>query len=126
MSAGLGFGGGCLGKDIRAFIARANELGVADSVHFLEQVDEINVGRRARAVGIARDLVSGDFAGCNVVANAVRAARHDLTVQPAVPKGGTSVRTSIVGCINSAVDVEERYFSALDSDGPALPRGHLG
>lgn len=66
LSAGLGFGGGCLGKDIRAFMARAGELGVADSVRFLRQVDEINAGRRRRAADIARDLVGGTFAGRNV------------------------------------------------------------
>ncbi len=66
LSAGLGFGGGCLGKDIRAFIARANELGVADSVHFLQQVDEINTGRRRRAVDIARELAGGSLADRNV------------------------------------------------------------
>lgn len=66
LSAGLGFGGGCLGKDIRAFMARASELGLADSVHFLQQVDEINAGRRRRAADIARELVGGTFAGRNV------------------------------------------------------------
>lgn len=66
LSAGLGFGGGCLGKDIRAFIARADELGLADSVAFLRQVDEINTGRRRRAVDIARELAGGTFAGRNV------------------------------------------------------------
>ena len=66
LSAGLGFGGGCLGKDIRAFIARASELGLEDSVHFLQQVDEINSGRRRRAADIARSLAGGTFAGRNV------------------------------------------------------------
>jgi UDPglucose 6-dehydrogenase len=66
LSAGLGFGGGCLGKDIRAFIAKATELGMADSVQFLQQVDEINSGRRRRALEIARELADGDFTGRNV------------------------------------------------------------
>jgi UDPglucose 6-dehydrogenase len=66
LSAGLGFGGGCLGKDIRAFMARASELGLEDSVHFLQQVDEINGGRRRRAADIARNLVGGTFIGRNV------------------------------------------------------------
>ncbi len=66
LSAGLGFGGGCLGKDIRAFMARASELGLAESVHFLEQVDEINRGRRRRAAEIARELAGGTFIGRNV------------------------------------------------------------
>jgi UDPglucose 6-dehydrogenase len=66
LSAGLGFGGGCLGKDIRAFMARAAELGVADSVEFLHQVDAINSGRRKHAVELARDLAGGTFADRNV------------------------------------------------------------
>ena len=66
LSAGLGFGGGCLGKDIRAFTARAAELGVADSVEFLHQVDAINRGRRTHAVDLARELAGGTFTDKNV------------------------------------------------------------
>lgn len=62
LSAGLGFGGGCLPKDIRAFVARAGELGAASSVRFLSEVDEINNARRQRAVDLARELVGGSFA----------------------------------------------------------------
>lgn len=54
LNAGLGFGGGCLPKDVRAFIARADELGAGDSVRFLREVDAINQGRRARVVDLAR------------------------------------------------------------------------
>ena len=66
LSAGLGFGGGCLSKDIRAFMARADELGVGDSLQFLREVDQINTGRRALAVGAARELAGGSFTGRNV------------------------------------------------------------
>ena len=66
LSAGLGFGGGCLPKDLRAFVARARELGVADSVRFLHEVDEINNGRRRHAVDLARDLIGGSFSDRNV------------------------------------------------------------
>ncbi len=66
LSAGLGFGGGCLPKDIRAFVARAAELGVAGSVQFLHQVDEINNSRRKRAIDLARGMVGGSFAGQQV------------------------------------------------------------
>ena len=66
LSAGLGFGGGCLPKDIRAFMARARELGVADSVRFLHEIDEINNARRRHAVDLARDLIGGSFTDCNV------------------------------------------------------------
>jgi UDPglucose 6-dehydrogenase len=66
LSAGLGFGGGCLSKDIRAFLARADELGVGDSLQFLREVDKINVAQRGLAVQVARELVGGSFTGRNV------------------------------------------------------------
>ncbi|MDM4764315.1 UDP-glucose/GDP-mannose dehydrogenase family protein [Galbitalea sp. SE-J8] len=55
LNAGVGFGGGCLPKDIRAFRARAEELGVGDSVSFLRDVDEINLRRRKRVLDIAHE-----------------------------------------------------------------------
>ena len=60
LRAGLGFGGGCLPKDIRAFMARAGELGVGESVAFLREVDEVNLRRRTRTVELARELAGGD------------------------------------------------------------------
>jgi UDPglucose 6-dehydrogenase len=61
LHAGLGFGGGCLPKDIRAFMARAEELGVDQALSFLQEVDAINQRRRARMVDLARESVAGDF-----------------------------------------------------------------
>ncbi len=52
LKAGVGFGGGCLPKDIRAFAARADELGVGESLAFLKEVDAINLRRRQRAIDI--------------------------------------------------------------------------
>ncbi|HST50114.1 UDP-glucose dehydrogenase family protein [Jatrophihabitans sp.] len=66
LNAGLGFGGGCLPKDIRAFIARAGELGVDQAVSFLRDVDEINLRRRARTVELGLDLLDGSYRGTRV------------------------------------------------------------
>ncbi|TFB95880.1 UDP-glucose/GDP-mannose dehydrogenase family protein [Cryobacterium sp. HLT2-28] len=52
LNAGVGFGGGCLPKDIRAFTARAEELGRGDSVAFLKEVDTINMRQRQRVVAM--------------------------------------------------------------------------
>jgi len=68
LKPGLGFGGGCLPKDIRAFQARAEELGVGQAVGFLHEVDEINVRRRHHTVDLARELVGGDLEGARVAA----------------------------------------------------------
>lgn len=59
LNAGVGFGGGCLPKDIRAFTARAEELGRGESVAFLKQVDAINLRRRQRVVDLAVDALGG-------------------------------------------------------------------
>jgi UDPglucose 6-dehydrogenase len=66
LHAGLGFGGGCLPKDIRAFMARAEELGVDQALSFLREVDAINLRRRARMVDLAREALGGSFDGTRV------------------------------------------------------------
>lgn len=66
LNAGLGFGGGCLPKDIRAFMARAGELGADQAVAFLKEIDSINMRRRVRMVDIARDALGGSFIGKKV------------------------------------------------------------
>jgi UDPglucose 6-dehydrogenase len=60
LNAGVGFGGGCLPKDIRAFTARAEELGRGDSVAFLKEVDSINMRQRDRVVDLVVDALDGD------------------------------------------------------------------
>jgi UDPglucose 6-dehydrogenase len=66
LNAGVGFGGGCLPKDIRAFSARAEELGRGDSVAFLKEVDAINLRRRRRVVDLALDALGGSVVGRRV------------------------------------------------------------
>jgi UDPglucose 6-dehydrogenase len=66
LNAGLGFGGGCLPKDIRAFMARAGELGVDQALTFLKEVDAINMRRRGHVVDRARAMCGGSFLGKRV------------------------------------------------------------
>lgn len=66
LKPGLGFGGGCLPKDIRAFKHRAEQLGVGQAVSFLGEVDSINNRRRVRTVDLVRELAGGALAGVRV------------------------------------------------------------
>ncbi|MFE1290423.1 UDP-glucose dehydrogenase family protein [Streptomyces sp. NPDC058751] len=67
LRAGIGFGGGCLPKDIRAFMARAGELGADQALTFLREIDSINMRRRGQMVEMARDaLGGGSFLGRRV------------------------------------------------------------
>ena len=66
LAPGLGFGGGCLPKDIRAFRSVAVELGVGSVVNLLGEVDAINMNRRSRVVELTRDVAGGTVNGCRV------------------------------------------------------------
>ena len=86
LHAGLGFGGGCLPKDIRAFMARAEELGVDQALSFLREVDAINQRRRARMVDIACEVVGGSFEGRRiaVLGAAFKPNSDDIRDSPAL------------------------------------------
>ena len=66
LRAGLGFGGGCLPKDIRAFMARAGELGVDEALMFLRDIDDINIRRRQHTVDLAVASLGGSAHGRTV------------------------------------------------------------
>ena len=87
---GLGFGGGCPPKDIRAFMARADELGVDQALSFLREVDAINMRRRARMVDLTRELVGG-FAGAaiGVLGLAFKPDSDDIRDSPALDVAAT-------------------------------------
>jgi UDPglucose 6-dehydrogenase len=63
---GVGFGGGCLPKDIRALMARAEELGVGQSVAYLKEIDKINIRRRDRVIDMLTQEL-GDLKGKKVL-----------------------------------------------------------
>ena len=86
LGAGLGFGGGCLPKDIRAFMARAGELGADQALTFLREVDNINMRRRIRMVELAREELGGSFLGTKVavLGAAFKANSDDIRDSPAL------------------------------------------
>jgi UDPglucose 6-dehydrogenase len=90
LNAGLGFGGGCLPKDIRAFMARAGELGANQALTFLREVDSINMRRRTRMVEIARDACGGSFIGArvSVLGTAFKPDSDDVRDSPALNVAG--------------------------------------
>jgi nucleotide sugar dehydrogenase len=83
---GLGFGGGCLPKDIRAFMARAADLEASQALDFLREVDAINLRRRTRTADLACELVGGDLANVPVcvLGAAFKPGSDDVRDSPAL------------------------------------------
>jgi UDPglucose 6-dehydrogenase len=90
LNAGLGFGGGCLPKDIRAFMARAGELGANQALTFLREVDSINMRRRTRMVELATTACGGSLLGANVavLGAAFKPESDDVRDSPALNVAG--------------------------------------
>jgi UDPglucose 6-dehydrogenase len=86
LHAGIGFGGGCLPKDIRAFMARAGELGADQALTFLREVDAINMRRRTRVVEITRELCGDGLLGkrITVLGAAFKPESDDVRDSPAL------------------------------------------
>jgi UDPglucose 6-dehydrogenase len=112
LRAGLGFGGGCLPKDIRAFMARAGELGVDQAVSFLKNIDEINLRRRARTVDLTREMCNGSLAGrrAGILGAAFKPESDDIRDSPAldvalaIQRSGAAVRVYDPQAMNNAKD----------------------
>lgn len=90
LNAGLGFGGGCLPKDIRAFMARSGELGADHAVAFLREVDNINMRRRTKMVDMATRACGGSLLGANVavLGAAFKPESDDVRDSPALNVAG--------------------------------------
>ncbi len=111
LNAGLGFGGGCLPKDIRAFQARADELGVGESLAFLADVDAINLRRRAHVVTLAGELLGGSVAGRRVavLGLAFKPNSDDVRDSPALD---IAARLTELGATVAAYDPAANHTAA--------------
>lgn len=90
LNAGIGFGGGCLPKDIRALMARSGEVGASQALTLLREVDSINMRRRAKTVELATELVGGSLIGVNVavLGAAFKPNSDDIRDSPALNIAG--------------------------------------
>ena len=112
LNSGLGFGGGCLPKDIRAFMARAGELGASDALGFLKEIDQINMRRRVRMVDLAREVCGGSIIGRRVavLGAAFKPNSDDIRDSPA---------------LNVAAQLQLQGASVVVTDPKAIENGQL-
>ena len=118
LNAGLGFGGGCLPKDIRAFMARAGELGASHALTFLREVDSINMRRRSRMVELATSACGGSLLGSNiaVLGAAFKPDSDDVRDSPALNVAGMlQLKGATVNVYDpKAMDNAQRLFPTLN------------
>jgi UDPglucose 6-dehydrogenase len=117
LNAGLGFGGGCLPKDIRAFAVRAGELGVGHSLAFLREVDAVNMRQRCRTVDMARDMC-GTLLGARVaiLGAAFKPDSDDVRDSPALNVAGQiQLQGASVSVYDpKAIDNSRKVFPTLN------------
>lgn len=116
LGAGLGFGGGCLPKDIRALQARADELGAGQAVGFLREVEAINARRRQRVVDLAVQLIDVPGAVVAVLGAAFKPNSDDVRDSPALAVAGElALRGARVRvCDPQAVENARRVYPGLE------------
>ncbi|TLH74484.1 UDP-glucose dehydrogenase family protein [Mycolicibacterium phocaicum] len=118
LNAGLGFGGGCLPKDIRAFMARAGELGADPALTFLREVDSINMRRRTRMVELTTKACGGTLLGANiaVLGAAFKPESDDVRDSPALNVAGMlQLNGAAVNVYDpKAMDNSRRVFPTLN------------
>ena len=119
LKTGIGFGGGCLPKDIRAFSARAEELGVGQAVGFLREVEEINLRRRTRVIELAQEEL-GDLTGKRVVilGAAFKPETDDVRDSPAIAVAEQfwSAGAHVIVHDPKALENVERMYPQLDTE----------
>ncbi len=136
LNAGIGFGGGCLPKDIRGFVARAEELGVGQSLDFLRSVDAINLRRRARVVDVVIEELGAlagkkiavwglafkpdsddirDSPALDIVENLARAGARVIAADPQA-SGPARKRIEHAGLASSVTLTDDHHESARGVD----------
>ncbi|WP_167107234.1 UDP-glucose/GDP-mannose dehydrogenase family protein [Mycobacterium sp. DL592] len=124
LNAGLGFGGGCLPKDIRAFMARAGELGANHALTFLREVDSINMRRRTRMVELTTTACGGSLLGANiaVLGAAFKPESDDVRDSPALNVAGMlQLNGATVNVYDpKAMENSQRLFPTLNYSTSAL------
>lgn len=132
LNAGIGFGGGCLPKDIRAFMARAGELGADQALTFLREVDSINMRRRTRVLDLTRELCDGSLLGkrVTVLGAAFKPESDDVRDSPALSiaaqlqlQGAVVTVTDPKALANAASRFPELHYESITEN--ALKRSDV-
>jgi UDPglucose 6-dehydrogenase len=97
LRAGIGFGGACLPKDIRAFQARAQEIGAGEALRFLHEVDLINTRRRGRVVQLAAELLGRPYGPAGPDLSGLRIAVLGATFKPGTDDVRDSPALAVAG-----------------------------
>ena len=117
LQAGIGFGGGCLPKDIRAFMARAGELGADQALEFLREIDSINLRARQRVIELVRKDLSDNLAGkkITVLGAAFKPDSDDVRDSPALDIAAQIAATGAIVTIHDpkAIAPAKKRFPAL-------------
>ncbi len=117
LQAGIGFGGGCLPKDIRAFMARAGELGADQALDFLREIDSINLRARQRVIELVRRDLSDNLAGKKiaVLGAAFKPDSDDVRDSPALDIAAQIAAAGAIVTIHDpkAIAPAKKRFPAL-------------
>jgi UDPglucose 6-dehydrogenase len=117
LNAGIGFGGGCLPKDIRAFMARAGELGADQALEFLREIDSINLRARQRVIELVRKDLSDNLAGKKiaVLGAAFKPDSDDVRDSPALDIAAQITAAGAIVTIHDpkAIEPAKKRFPAL-------------
>ena len=117
LQAGIGFGGGCLPKDIRAFMARAGELGADQALEFLREIDSINLRARQRVIELVRKDLSDNLAGKKiaVLGAAFKPDSDDVRDSPALDIAAQIAAAGAIVTIHDpkAIEPAKKRFPAL-------------